>query len=76
MITKFIIQKRHPHLGEEFKRFKDWHDRSRSRKDLSLPLAIKEAQMLQSNYERCEYRVVKRIDETIFTASKQISKNI
>jgi len=69
MKTLFIIQKRHPNLGREWPH-RDWHDKTESRKDLSLPLAVEEAKRLQSDSERCEYRVIKRVEEPIFTANK------
>jgi hypothetical protein len=70
MKTLFIIQIRHPNLGKEWPQ-RDWHDRPESRKDLSLPLAIKKAKRLQTDSERCEYRVIKRVEESIFTANDQ-----
>jgi len=70
MKTSFIIQKRHPNLGKHWSQ-SDWHDKVESRKDLSLPVAIKEAQRLRVENNRCEYRVVKRVEETIFTATNK-----
>jgi len=69
MKTLFIIQMRHPNLGKEWPH-RNWHDKAESRKDLSLPLAIKEAERLQADSERCEYRVIKRVEESIFTANR------
>ena len=71
MKTLFIIQIRHPHIGKEWPQ-KNWHDKPESRKDLSLPLAIKEAERLQADSERCEYRVIKRTEETIFSANASV----
>lgn len=73
MKTLYIIQKRHPNSKKEWPH-RNWHDNHGSRKDLSQSSAINEAKRLQSDSDRCEYRVIKRTEGTIFTANKEIAK--
>ena len=74
MKTLFIVQKRHPNLSRNWPH-SEWHDRVESRPDMNQLDAIKEAKSLQSNSDLCEYRVIKRVEETIFTANNQEKEN-
>jgi hypothetical protein len=64
MKTTYVIQKRHPNLGNEWPH-REWHDRAESSPHAHIGDAISECRRLILNAETTQYRLVKRTDEEI-----------